>query len=108
MPSNGEVDDKSSNGSRAALNHHLIFSNSPKKRRLIEATDVGHKFPEHKKPVEPDVGLPKKLSQRKNAPKKLHPSTLDGNLLNLYDNDVMSDGPSFANLEEDDAFGFDN
>jgi hypothetical protein len=85
MPSNGEVDNKSSNGSRATLNYHLgIFSNSPKKRRLVKATDVGHKSPEHKTLVKPDLGLPKKQSKKKNAPKKLHPSKADDNLLNLY------------------------
>ena len=35
--------------------------------------------------------MTKKRSKKKNSPKKLHSSKLDGNLLNLYDDDVMSD-----------------
>jgi hypothetical protein len=57
----------------------------------------------------------------KKTPKKNRPSKSDGDLLNLYDtNDVLSDdaksclpitndnGLSFANVDEDDAFGFGN
>ena len=69
---------------------------------------MGHKSPEHKTLVEPDSGITKKHSQKKNAPKMLCHSKLDGNLLNLYNNDDMSDGQFFANLGNDDAFGFDN
>jgi hypothetical protein len=66
MASDGEVDDKLSDDSRATLNYHLnIFSNSPKKRRLVEDTDVGHKSPEHKTLVEPDSGLSKTQSEKK-------------------------------------------
>ncbi len=45
---------------------------------------------------------------RKNAPKKLCPSKSDGDLLNLHDNYVMSDGLFLTNSEDDGAFGFDN
>jgi hypothetical protein len=46
VPSDGEVDDKSSDGERSASNYHVeTFYKIPKKRRLIEATDVGHKSP---------------------------------------------------------------
>ena len=56
----------------------------------------------------------------KKKPNKLRPSKSDGDLLDFYDDDVMSDdaksclsitddnGLSFANSDEDDTFGFDN
>ena len=101
----------------------LILLIKHKKRWLVEPKDVGHKSPASKKRkslVEPDLAIKGKLYEKQISPKKLHPSKSDGDLLNLYDDDVMSDnaksslsitndnGLSFANLDEDDAFGFDN
>jgi hypothetical protein len=75
---------------------------------------VGHKSPadkNRKSLVEHGSGMKKK-------PNKLRPSKSDGDLLNFYDDDVMSDdaklclsitddnGLSFENSDEDDAFGF--
>jgi hypothetical protein len=46
VPNDGEVNDKSSDGKRSALNYHVdTFYETPKKRRLVEATNVGHKSP---------------------------------------------------------------
>jgi hypothetical protein len=60
VPSDGEVDNKSSDDSRSALNYHLeTFYQTHKKRRLVEAADVGHKSPaskNRKSLVEPDSG----------------------------------------------------
>ena len=124
VPSDGEVDDESSDSSRSALNYHIDASNKThKKRWLVEPKDVGHKSPASKKRkslVEPDLAIKGKLYEKQISPKKLRPSKSDGDHLNLYDDDVMSDnaksslsitndnGLSFANLDEDDAFGFDN
>ncbi len=115
IPSDGEVDDKSSDDERSNSNYNI--DDTPKMRRLVKKNNVGHKSPTQKKRktlVEPDSGMEK-------TPKKNRPSKSDGNLLNLYDtDDVTSDdaksclsitndnGLSFANLDEDDAYGFDN
>jgi hypothetical protein len=45
--SDGEVDDKSSNNKRSNSNNHIDYN--PKKRRLVEKNDVGHKSPIQKK-----------------------------------------------------------
>ena len=56
VPSDGVVDDdKSSNDEKSNSNYHIYYT--PKKRRLVKATDVGHKSPEHKTLVEPDYVL---------------------------------------------------
>jgi len=115
VPSDGEVNDKSSNDEKSNSKYHIDYT--PKKRRLVEKNDVGHKSPTQKKRktlVEPDSGM-------KKTPKKNRNSKSDGDLLNLYDTkEVTSDdaksclsitddnGLSFANLDEDDAFGFSN
>jgi hypothetical protein len=121
MPSDGEVNDKSSNDSQSASNYHIETSNkTKKKRRLVEPTDVGHKSPRSKKRkslVEPDPGIKGKRYEKQISPKKLRPSKSDGDLLNLYDNDAMSDDAklclsitdlSFVNSDKDDAFRFNN
>jgi hypothetical protein len=106
-----------SNGKRSASNYHVeTFYKTPKKRRLIEATDVGHKSPvvkNRKSLFEHGSGMKKK-------PNKLQSSKSDGDLLNVYDDSVMSDdaksclsdtddnGLSIPNSDEDDAFGFPN
>ena len=43
IPSDGEVDNKSSDGKRSASNYHIDYT--PKKRRLVEKNGVGHKSP---------------------------------------------------------------
>ncbi len=124
MPSDEEVDAKSSNGNRSASNYHIKTScKTKKKRRLVEPTDVGHKSlagKNRKLLVEPDSGIKEKRSKKQNSPKKLRSLKSDGDLPNLYDNEVMSDdgasclsipddkGLSFVNLDEDDAFRFSN
>ena len=113
VPSDGEVDDKSSSDEKSNSNYHLDYT--PKKRKVVEKNDVGHKSPTQKKRktlVEPDSGM-------KKIPNKHRTSKSDGDLQNLYDtDDVMSDdsksclsinddnGLSFAAF--DDAFGFTN
>ena len=113
VPSDGEVDDKSSSDEKSNSNYHLDYT--PKKRKVVEKNDVGHKSPTQKKRktlVEPDSGM-------KKIPNKHRTSKSDGDLQNLYDtNDVMSDdaksclsinndnGLSFAAF--DDNFGFPN
>ena len=84
---------------------------------------MGHKSPASKKRkslVEPDPGIKEKRYEKQISPKKLCPSKSDGDLLHLYDDDVMIDdaklclsitddnGLSFTKLDEDDAYGFDN
>ncbi len=83
---------------------------------------MGHKSPaskNRKSLVEPDSGMKEKRSKKQISPNELHPSKSDGDLLNFYDDDVMSDdakscqsitddnGLSFAISDKDDAFGFD-
>jgi hypothetical protein len=116
VPSGGEVDDKLSdgNGSASASNYHLETSyKTQKKRRLVEPTDVGHKSPagkNRKSLVEPDSGMKEKCSKKQISPKKLRSSKSDGDLLNFYDDDVMSDdGASCLSIPDDNgAFGFAN
>ena len=84
---------------------------------------MGHKSlagKNRKSLVEPDLGIKEKRSKKQNSPKKLRSSKSDGDLLNFYDDDVLSDdgasclsipddnGLSLANWDEDDAFGFAN
>jgi len=111
VPSDGEVEDKSSDDNKSNSNYHIEYT---PKRRLVEKNDVGHKSPTQKKRktlVEPESGITK-------VPKKIRASKSDGDL-NLYDtDDVMTDdeksclsinddlGLSFAAF--DDAFGFPN
>jgi hypothetical protein len=112
VPSNGEVENKSSSDEKSNSNYHIECT--PKKRKVSEKNGVGHKSLTQKKSktlVEPDSGI-------KKIPKKNRISNTDGDL-NFYDtNDVMSDdaksclsinddnGLSFADF--DDAFGFKN
>ncbi len=113
MPSDGEVEDKSSNDEKSNSNYHIDYT---PKRRLVKKNDVGHKSPTQKKRktlVEPDLGM-------KKIPNKHRTSKSDGDLQNLYNtDDVMSDdeksclsinddnGLSFTAFD-DDAFGFPN
>ena len=117
VPSNGEVDDdKSSNNKRSHSNYHI--DDTPKIGSFFLRKTMRVTSPQLKKKrktlVEPDSGM-------KKTPKKNRNSKSDGDLLNLYDaDDVTSDdaksclsitddnGLSFANLDEDDAFGFSN
>ncbi len=90
---------------------------------MVKPTDVVHKSlagKNRKSLVEPDLGIKEKCSEKQNSPKKLRPSKSDGDHLNFYDDDNMSDdgalclsipddnGLSFANSDKDDAFGFAN
>ena len=117
VPSDGEVENKSSYDEKSNSNYHIYYT--PKKRRLVEKNDGGHKSPTQKKRktlVEPDSGIKKKRI----SPKKHRIiSKKDGNLLNIYD-DITSDDEksclsitnenalSFVNSDKDDAFGFPN
>ena len=113
VPSDGEVDNNSTNDEKSYSNYHIDYT--PKKRWLVEKNSLGHKSPTQNKRktlVEPDSGM-------KKIPNKYRASKSDGDLRNLYDtNDVMSDdaksclsitddkGLSYANF--DDPFGFPN
>jgi hypothetical protein len=70
VPNDGEVDDdKSSNDEKSNSKYHIDYT--PKKRRLVEKNDVGHKSPTQKKRktlVEPNSGIKKKRI----SPKKHH------------------------------------
>jgi hypothetical protein len=60
VPSDGEVEDKSSNDEKSNSNYPIDYT--PKKRRLVEKNSVGHKSPTQKKSktlVEPDSGMKK-------------------------------------------------
>ena len=74
----------------------------------LQRRDVGHKSPTQKKRktlVEPD-------SEMKKTPKANCSLNSDDDLLNFYDDDVMSDdennGLSVENLNDDDVFKFLN
>jgi len=107
VPSDGEVDDdKSSSDERSHSNYHI--HDTPKKGRFFEKIDVGHKSPTQKKRktlVEPDSGM-------KKTPNANCSSNSDDDLLNFYDDDVMSDdennGLSVENLNDDVVFKFLN
>ena len=86
----------------------IIFMILQKKGRFFEKIDVGHKSPTQKKRktlVEPDSGM-------KKTPNANCSSNSDDDLLNFYDDDVMSDdennGLSVENLNDDDVFKFLN
>jgi hypothetical protein len=126
-PSDGEVSATLSIGSRSATNFHVDTSyHIPKRRRLVKATDVGHKSPEHKTLVEPDLGMTEKCPKENTSPGKFRSSNSDGDLtvgrMSIYDDDVINDdvtacyqefggdkyGLSIHDKETDDAFGFAN
>ena len=90
--------------------------------------DVGHKSPANKKRkslVEPKAGMKKKhlvkgvTREKRNTPKKISPSNSDCNLMDIFDDDIITDGatslsiadangPSVLKKKKNDVFGFNN
>ena len=90
--------------------------------------DVGHKSPANKKSkslVEPEAGMKKKhlakgvTCEKRNTPKKISPSNSDCNLMDVFNDDVITDGatslsiadtngPSVPQKKKNDVFRFNN
>jgi hypothetical protein len=90
--------------------------------------DVGHKSPANKKRkslVEPEAGMNKKhiakgvTREKRNTPKTISPSNSDDIFMDIFDDDVITDGttslsiadtngPSVPKKKKNDVFGFNN